>query len=173
MRMLFAGALALVLLGACREELAEAPAPVDLTEEAVSHFCQMNVLSHEGPKGQIHLEGYPAPLFFSQVRDMVAYLKAPERDARILASYVTDMGDARVWDAPQTGRWMAADAALYVVDADVRGGMGAPEIVPFAGESEAMAFIDRHGGRVAALADIPDAAVFGHFDLPLLPEDPA
>lgn len=172
MRMLLAVALALTFLGACRDEVAEAPEPVDLTEEAVSHFCQMNVLSHKGPKGQIHLEGYPAPLFFSQVRDMVAYLKAPERDARILASYVTDMGQDRVWDAPETGRWMAADVALYVVDAGVLSGMGAPEIVPFATEAKAMAFIDRNGGHVAALADIPNAAVFGPVEMPPLPEDP-
>ena len=50
--------IALVALTACKEEQAAAPpAPVDLTETALSYFCQMNVAEHGGPKGQIHLEG--------------------------------------------------------------------------------------------------------------------
>lgn len=122
----------LLLLAACKEDVAEIPAPVALTEETVSHYCQMNVLEHGGPKAQIHLKGMPAPLFFGQVRDAVAYLKGAERDADVIAVYVNDMGDAESWLTPGVDNWIEAENAVFVVGAEVRGGMGAPEIVPFA-----------------------------------------
>jgi nitrous oxide reductase accessory protein NosL len=30
-----------------------------MTEEAVGHFCQMELLEHPGPKAQAHLDGLP------------------------------------------------------------------------------------------------------------------
>lgn len=153
--------LAVCLLSACKEELAEAPAPLPLTEETVSFFCQMNVMEHGGPKAQIHLEGMPAPLFFAQARDGVAYLKSPERDARVLATYVSDMGAALSWDEPGERNWIPAETAIFVIEAGVAGGMGAPEVVPFADPAAAEAFIARHGGRAVGLNEIPDSAVLG------------
>ena len=50
----------------------DAPPPVAMTPESVGHYCQMNVLEHPGPKGQIWLKDVLSPLFFSQVRDVVA-----------------------------------------------------------------------------------------------------
>lgn len=92
-RLILAAAL---VLSACQEKEAKVPpAAVELTEAALSYFCQMNVAEHGGPKGQIHLDGFPAPLFFAQVRDLAAYLKSPERDAEITAIYVSDMGAPR------------------------------------------------------------------------------
>lgn len=164
---------ALLLLAACKEEVAEAPPPVPISEEALSFFCQMNVAEHPGPKGQIHLEGMPAPLFFAQVRDLVAYLRSPERDARILAIYVSDMGKAAGWQDPGDDNWIDATTALFVVDAGVAGGMGAPEIVPFATPEGAEAFMKRYGGRSLPLEEIPDAAVLGPVDLDQKLEDPA
>jgi len=152
---------AFAALSACRDELAEAPDPVPLTEENVSHFCQMNVLEHGGPKAQIHLEGYPGPIFFAQVRDAVVFLKSPERDARILATYVSDMGAATSWQQPGVQNWVDSKAAVYVIETRVAGGMGAPEVVPFMKVGDAQAFADDYGGRVVALADIPDDAVLG------------
>lgn len=158
--------IALIALAACKEEEAAAPpAPADLTESALSYFCQMNVAEHGGPKGQIHLKGHPAPLFFAQVRDMVAYLKSPEREAEITAVYVSDMGAALSWVEPGPGNWIAADGALFVTGARVAGGMGAPELVPFATPEAAARFIARHGGQALPLNDIPDAAVLGPVDL--------
>ena len=161
---LVALALALAALAGCKEEAAAPPDPVELTEENVSYFCQMNVLEHGGPKAQVHLEGQPAPLFFAQVRDAVAYLKSPERDARILTTYVSDMGAAEGWDRPGIGNWIAADTAHFVVEAGVAGGMGAPEVVPFASGDAARAFAARYGGRIVDLAGIPDDAVLGPVD---------
>ncbi|WP_127114318.1 nitrous oxide reductase accessory protein NosL [Shimia sediminis] len=173
MRALLIAALALGL-AACKEEVAEAPpAPVDLTEEALSYFCQMNIADHGGPKGQIHLQGMPTPIFFAQVRDMVAYLKSPERDAEITAIYVSDMGAAQSWETPGISNWILANDAQFVVGAPVAGGMGAPEIVPFAAPSDADSFIAQYGGQAMTLNDIPDDAAIGAVDLELKLETPS
>lgn len=161
-RLILVAALA---LAACREEEVKAPPPADLTDTALSYFCQMNVAEHGGPKGQIHLKGHPQPLFFAQVRDMVAYLKSPERDAEIVAVYVSDMGVAPSWESPGMSNWIAADGANFVVGAGVAGGMGAPEIVPFADPEDAAGFVRRYGGQSVRLADIPDEAALGAVDL--------
>ncbi|WP_170575101.1 nitrous oxide reductase accessory protein NosL [Ruegeria atlantica] len=165
--------IALIALAACKEEVAEAPDPVDLTPDALSFFCQMNIAEHGGPKGQIHLDGYPAPLFFAQVRDMVAYLKSPERDAKITAVYVSDMGVAPNWRQPGISNWIDADGATFVVGADVAGGMGAREVVPFANPTDAKAFIGQYGGTSLPLSEIPDTEVLGPVDLDLILETPS
>ncbi|SEK03085.1 copper chaperone NosL [Cribrihabitans marinus] len=165
--------IALIALAACKEEVAEAPPPAALTEAALSYFCQMNVAEHGGPKGQIHLKGHPQPLFFAQVRDMLAYLKSPERDAEITAIYVSDMGRADSWDHPGPDNWTEAANAIYVVEAGVRGGMGAPEIVPFADAGAAQSFIGAYGGRALPMTEIPDDAVLAPVDLDADLETPA
>jgi len=154
-------ALSLLALGACREDSASAPpAPVTMTAEAVGHYCQMNLLEHPGPKAQVHLDGLPWPLFFSQVRDAVAYQRMPEQSHMISALYVSDMGaEGAHWDDPGADNWIVAEGALYVIGAAVEGGMGAPELVPFSTREAAEAFVQEHGGAVRALADIPDADV--------------
>ncbi|MCY3669991.1 MAG: nitrous oxide reductase accessory protein NosL [Alphaproteobacteria bacterium] len=98
-------ALVLLLLAGCGEEEAALPDPVRLTAEAVGHYCMMTVLDHEGPKAQIHLEGIPEPIFFTQVRDALAYAKGPERSAGLRAIYVSDMG------APEIVPFSSAEAA--------------------------------------------------------------
>ncbi|CUH88756.1 NosL [Phaeobacter sp. CECT 5382] len=161
-------------LTACKEEEAALPPlPVELTQTALSYFCQMNIAEHGGPKGQIHLSGFPAPLFFAQVRDLVAYLKGPEREADITAIYVSDMGVAPSWAAPGTDNWIAADEAFFVIDSNVAGGMGAPEIVPFAHASDAEKFAARYGGHVTSLADIPMETALGPVDLDQKLETPS
>ncbi len=173
MKFVFTLLSALALVG-CKEEIASAPPPpMDLSQDALSFFCQMTVSEHGGPKGQVHLDGYPAPLFFAQVRDMVAYLKSPERDAEIMAVYVSDMGVAASWEKPGVSNWTDASEATFVVEANVRGGMGAAEIVPFAKMSDAQAFALRWGGRPVNLNDIPDHAAIGAVDTLLILETPS
>ena len=157
--------IALIALAACKEELAEAPLPVTMTEDALSHFCQMNIAEHPGPKGQVHLEGMPGPIFFAQVRDLMAYLKSPERDAKILAVYVSDMGAADSWHRVAPDNWIAAPEAVFVINAGVAGGMGAPEIVPFATTAEAEVFTQEYGGTIVAYDAIPDEVAIGAVDL--------
>lgn len=165
--------IALVALAACREEAAAPPPPVELTQEALAHFCQMNIAEHPGPKGQIHLDGHPAPLFFAQVRDLVAYLKSPEREADIIAVYVNDMGAAPSWAQPGSQNWVAADQVVFVVGSNVAGGMGAPEIVPFLDRAKADGFVARYGGETVPLGAIPDDAALGPVDLDQVLETPA
>ncbi|MGB5556694.1 MAG: nitrous oxide reductase accessory protein NosL [Paracoccaceae bacterium] len=162
----------LLLLTACKQDVATVPGPVALTDEALGYFCQMNVSEHDGPKGQIHLADFPQPLFFGQVRDVVAYLKGSERDAEITAIYVSDMGAAQSWTEPGATNWIDAQSAVFVVGAGVRGGMGAPEIVPFATPESAKTFAQRYGGTVMSLDEIPDDAAIGPVDLDQALEDP-
>lgn len=150
--------LALVLLAACRDE-ARLPDPVAMTQDSIGFFCQMNILDHGGPKAQVHLDTFPGkPLFFSQVRDALAYLKAPERDGEVTAVYVTDMG-AVDWNQPARAPWIEAALATYVLGSDRLGGMDQPEAVPFADPAAARAFIAVHGGQAFAYAEIPLAAL--------------
>lgn len=153
--------LLVFLLAACREETAQNFAPVALTADAIDHYCQMNVTEHEGPKAQIHLEGLPqAPLFFAQVRDAVAYARMPEQTHRILAIWVNDMGaTGATWAAPGEANWIDAQTAIYVTGSARSGGMGAPELVPFADRAKAETFAAKNGGTVVTLAEVPDSAV--------------
>lgn len=148
-------------LAACKEEVVQDTSPIELTAETLGHFCQMNLLEHPGPKAQVHLEGMPGrPLFFSQVRDAIAYQRLPEQSHPILAMQVNDMGAADAnWDDPGQGNWIDADAAFYVLGSTREGGMGAPEAVPFGTESAAQAFAMQEGGTVMRLAQIPDKLV--------------
>lgn len=151
--------LCLVLLSGCQGEAP--PGPVSMTEEALGYFCQMNLMEHPGPKAQVHLDGLSgAPLFFSQVSDAVMYLRMPERDNRIVASYVSDMGAAPRWEEPGPDNWIDIHDALFVVGSRRMGAMDAPEFVPFGDEEGARAFVREFGGQVMKLDDIPDALVF-------------
>ena len=166
--------IAALALAACKEEVATAPPPpMELNADALNFFCQMNVLEHGGPKGQVHLEGYPAPLFFAQVRDLVAYMKSPERDARITAVYVSDMGKANSWDDLGQNNWILADDAQFIIGANVAGGMGAPEIVPFGDTTSAEPFLNKYGGQILPFTEIPDEAALAPVDLTQLLETPS
>ena len=152
--------LALLALSACREERSALPAPVAMTAESTGHYCQMELLEHPGPKAQAHLAGLEHPLFFSQVRDVVAYQRMPEQSHVVSVAYVSDMGaEGAHWDDPGAENWIEASQAHYVVGSALAGGMGAPELVPFARIEDAQAFAARHGGEVLRLDQIPDSAV--------------
>lgn len=164
--MRYALLVAIALLSGCREEAAlQVPDPVDMTEDAVGHFSMMPLAEHPGPKAQIHLEGMPDPIFFAQVRDGIAYLKQPERIAGIAAVYVSNMSRASSWDAPGSSNWIAAEDAIFVVGADVTGGMGMPELAPFETEQAARDFAALHGGEVMRLPEIPEEAVLGTVEI--------
>lgn len=135
------------------------PEAIVLTEEAAGHYCQMIIFEHEGPKAQAHLAGMVAPLWFSQVRDGLAFLKSPEQSAEILVLYVNDMGAATSWAEPGSGNWIDAQSAHYVVGSDAVGGMGAPELVPFIDQDKAEDFANQRGGKVMRLSEIPAETV--------------
>ncbi len=153
-------------LSACNEaDTSVTPKPVALTEDAVGHYCQMTVLHHPGPKAQVHLSGHENPLFFTQIRDAIAYQRMPEKSAAITAIYVNDMGTAKTWEHPGNTNWITAKSAFYVTGSSKRGGMGAPEIVPFALKSDAADFAGKHGGKVIGYTDITDQMVLSPVEI--------
>ena len=152
--------LALALLAACDDETSRAlPAPLTLNDDAAGYYCQMVILEHDGPKAQLFLEGMFAPLWFSQVRDGLAYLKSPEQEGEILVLYVNDMGKAISYAEPGGDNWINAKDAFYVVGSDAIGGMGAPELVPFGTAEKALEFSASHGGTIQKLEDISTESV--------------
>ena len=157
--------VALALTG-CQEEQAEDTTPVEITAETLGHYCQMNLAEHDGPKAQVHLKGLPGkPLFFSQVRDAIAYQRLPEQSHEILAIQVQDMGaPGATWENPGKGNWIAAEDAYYVVGSRREGGMGAPETVPFGTQPAALAFAAAEGGQVLRLDQIQDDMVLTPVD---------
>jgi copper chaperone NosL len=151
-------ALALTLAG-CKQETAAIPDPVEMTDEALGHYCQMYLADHGGPKAQVALEGYAQPVWFSQVSDVIAYLHDAERDAPIAAIYVSDMDKAVSWSEPGIDNWIAADAAHYVIESRQPGGMGTAEAIPFGTEAGAEAFVAEKGGRIVSFDAVPEAYV--------------
>ena len=78
----------------------------------------------------------------------------PGESRNIAVVYVNDMGRAS-WDSPESGTWIDAASATYVIGSDRRGGMGALEAVPFADPAKAEAFIARHGGHTVRFEQMP------------------
>lgn len=151
---------ALLLLVGCGDDqqMSSKPAPVTPDREATTYFGQMVLLDHQGPKAQIMLKSAikegKGPLWFPSVRDAVAFTKLPDEPKDIAAIYVTDMAPAGTWDDPRV--WIAPEEAYIVIGSDVRGGMGAPEAVPFSDRNAAEVFVGRRGGHIVRWQDIPE-----------------
>lgn len=156
----------LVLLVACDEESASVkPEPIAMTEEALGYYCQMNILEHDGPVAQIHRVGFEQPIWFSQVRDAIAYTRLPEETESVTAFYVSDMSAAPSGGRPDPIDWIDAEEARFVIGSDLAGGMGAPEAVPFFDAEAAANYAAAQGGTVVALAEIPDAYVLAPVEI--------
>ena len=151
--------LIVFMLSACeKSQPIEVPPAQTLTREANGYYCLMTVLNHSGPKGQIILTGKPQALWFTSVRDTIAFTLSPEEPKNIAAVYVNDMSNAK-WDNPGEENWIEARNAWYVIGSDRQGGMGAPEAVPFLTKSSAALFANKQGGSVYIYSDIPKAYI--------------
>lgn len=160
MRRMTLAAISLLALAACRQDdTAGLPPAVTMSSDALGYYCQMVLTEHPGPKAQVHLVGLENPIFFSQVRDGIAYQRMPEQSNRIAVMYVSDMGAAPSWQDPGVDNWIPASAAFYVIGSDAVGGMGAQEPVPFSDRTAATAFAAEHGGRIVSLSEIADSEV--------------
>src|SRR5690606_8960983 len=71
-----------------REPQASRPTPSEVLAEATGYYCGMLLVDHEGPKGQIHLASRSEPVWFSSVRDTIAFVRLPEEPRDITAIYV-------------------------------------------------------------------------------------
>ncbi|MDO5058942.1 MAG: nitrous oxide reductase accessory protein NosL [Neisseria sp.] len=155
--------LAALILAACGSPAAtELPTPQAITDEAVGHYCSMNLSEHTGPKAQIFLNGQPdKPVWFSTVRQMFGYTKLPEEPKGIQVIYVTDMGKVQDWNTPNADNaWTQADQAFYVIESGFTGGMGSEDALPFAQRSDAEAFVARNGGRIVRFDEMPESYIF-------------
>ena len=151
----------LALLAACDEPAPpERPPPMEVTEDAVGHYCGMLLAEHAGPKGQALLRGQSEPVWFSSARDALIFTRLPEEPRDIAAVYVTDMVTAGSWERPRPGSWVPVDDAWFVIGSGRRGGMGGPEAVPFSREDAARAFAGEQGGKVVRLAELSDDYLF-------------
>ncbi len=151
--------LAAALTWACSDrEPATVMEPQELTRDAVGYFCGMTVLDHTGPKGQVFLTDRQQPLWFTSVRDTLAFTLLPGEPKNIAAIYVTDIGRAS-WDQPEPGTWIDARKAFYVVGSDRVGGMQTPEVVPFATREDTRLFIKQHGGGIFSFDTIPRESI--------------
>ncbi|PWF21613.1 copper resistance protein CopZ [Corticimicrobacter populi] len=150
-RWLLAG-LALAWLAACSDDTGagEQPPPHAITEEAVGYFCSMNLLEHSGPKGQVLVPGEDRPVWFSTVRQTVAYTMLPESPRVLSAVYVSDLSAVEDWRRVNPDAWVEARSAWFVVESEATGGMGGEDPMPFSDRSKAEQFAQRHGGRVLA-----------------------
>lgn len=151
------------MLVACGAEKADnLPAPHAITEQAIGHYCSMNLSEHNGPKAQIFLNGKPEqPVWFSTIRQMFGYTKLPEEPKGIAAIYVTDMGKVSDWSQPNADHaWIDAKTAFYVIDSDFIGGMGAEDALPFADKALAEKFATEQGGTVVRFDEMPESYIF-------------
>jgi len=146
----------IIFLTACeKSQPVEVPPAQTLTREANGYYCLMTVVNHNGPKGQIILSDKKQALWFTSVRDTIAFTLSPEEPKNIAAIYVNDMTDAN-WDNPGADNWIDARKAWYVLESNLSGGMGAAEAVPFATKEGAESFRTKQGGKVYAFASIPE-----------------
>ena len=147
--------LFVLLLAACeKNQIVEAPPAQKLTRDANGYYCLMTVVNHSGPKGQIILTDKSQSLWFTSVRDTIAFTLSPEEPKNIAAIYVNDMTEAN-WDNPGADNWIDARNAWYVLGSDRSGGMGAPEAVPFSTKENAELFSSAQGGSVYSFESIP------------------
>jgi copper chaperone NosL len=158
--MLLAAAMA---LAGCDDQATTGalPPPHPLTADAVGNFCNMNVLEHPGPKGQILLSGWPEPVWFSSARDTFAYTMLPEAAKNVAAVYVSDMARAETWENPGAENWVEARKAVFVIGSRLRSGMGDEEAIPFGDRAAAERFVAQHGGRLVGFSDVPRDYILG------------
>ena len=161
MKRLALAALLALSLAACREETTALAAPVTLTADAVGRYCGMNLMEHEGPKGQVVLSKDLGAYWFSSARDTVAFTMMPDEVKDYGGLYVSDMAKAKSWGDPGADNWIDAKSAFYVVGAKVEAAMGGAEIVPFGTREAAEAFARDKGGTVRGFDELTPDEVLG------------
>lgn len=166
-------ACAALLLAACGKTAAPPPpAPHDVTMDAVGYFCSMNLIEHDGPKGQIFARERPdTPLWFSTVRQALAYNILPDMPKGIAVIYVTDTAQQRAGVTNGPALWIDARKAFYVIESRLQGGMGGEDAFPFLQQEAAQAFAAQNGGRVLPFAEIPEDYIL-NYESSLVPDAP-
>ncbi|QHS18361.1 NosL family protein [haloarchaeon 3A1-DGR] len=155
------------------------PDPVDLSGGTFDDDHGMEIGPHGGANGQIYYANHAPPdreggpfWFHTLVFSLFPFhFDRLDRGWEPEIIYVTDFStvDWTIEDresgptmpsptAPET--FGDATTLTYVVESDVRGGMG-PGLHPFSEADEAAAFVDDHGGRTIGFDDIDRVLVQG------------
>jgi len=145
--------LLLLVLGACEPDSARdsaatiAPAPIADQEDAV---CGMLVREQSAPRAQV-VHRDDSRFFFCSVGDLLAHLAAPSRHGAVQRVFVEVMDPGEDPLASHTGAhpWIDADEAVFVVEVERRGVMGAPVLVYR--DSEAAAQVLQHSASARSL----------------------
>lgn len=155
--------LLMLALAACDDDgpSANAPAPQEISADAIGQFCGMSLQEHPGPKGQIFVRDDTKPFWFASVRDTVAFTLLPEMPKNVTAIYVSDMARAHDWNSPEPGTWIEARKAMFVIGSSRKSGMDTDEAVPFGEAAAAQRFVASYGGRVVRFSEIPPSYVLG------------
>ncbi len=144
-----------IAVAGCQREATKIPPPQKMTADAIGHYCGMNLIEHPGPKGQIFAASLIEPVWFSSVRDTIAFTMLPDEPKDIQAIYVSDMGKAKSWNDPGADNWVEARKALFVIGSRAKGGMGGDEAVPFSDRNDAQKFVAENGGEIVTFAQVP------------------
>ncbi|MBL1141214.1 MAG: copper resistance protein CopZ [Proteobacteria bacterium] len=131
--------------------------PQVVTRDAIGYYCNMIVEDHSGPKGQIILTNKEKAIWFTSIRDAIAFSMLPDEPKNIASFFVTAMDEAE-WEHPeaQVDNWIKAQSAWFVINSAQRGGMGQMEAIPFKHKQSANSFISKHGGEILSYTEIPE-----------------
>lgn len=156
---------------ACEEHTLEPSIePRAVTIEDIGYYCNMVVQNHSGPKAQIILTDNKQAIWFTSVRDSLAFTMIPGEPKNIGAFFVTAMDDMK-WDHPEQdmGNWGPAQSMFYVINSTRRGGMGQNEAIPFRSRQNAISFTARYGGNIVKYDVIPHDYILGNDPLTTTP----
>jgi len=151
----FFSILFLLLIACSEEEYSQKRKPSILTNKEIGYYCNMTVINHKGPKGQIHLKNNTKTIWFSSVRDTIAFTLLPEEPKDIEVIYVSDMSTLNSWEDTNNITWINAKNAFYVIGSSKLGGMGVSEVIPFKTKTNADLFVKQHGGNIINFDNIP------------------
>ena len=144
---------ATVMLTGCSEKKAEeVPGPVAFDKHDRCLLCGMVIAHYEGPKAEVFIKGEKEPIKFCSGRDAFTYALQPENARRLRAFYVHDMGRTE-WANPSDAALTDATKAVWVYGHDIAGVMG-NEPAGFADKNAALAFIQKHGGKLYGYTDV-------------------
>ncbi|CAG9165596.1 Copper-binding lipoprotein NosL [Cupriavidus laharis] len=150
-RRLLLAAGGLTVLAACGTEKQVPVQPAEIESASTCDLDGMLLADYPGPKAQIFYAGDARPHWFCDTVEMFHTLLRPEQARPVRAVFVQDMALAD-WDRPR-GHWFDATKGVYVLGSKRRGPMG-PAIGSFRDAAGARAFMDSHGGKMLAYAEV-------------------
>ncbi|MFJ4290024.1 nitrous oxide reductase accessory protein NosL [Cupriavidus sp. NPDC089707] len=149
--LMLAMAGATVFVAACGKKPEGAAQPQEIESATACVLDGMLLADYPGPKAQIFYAGESRPQWFCDTVEMFHALRRPEQVRPVRAVFVQDMARAD-WERPR-GHWFDATTGVYVAGSGRHGSMG-PTLASFRVESDASAFIARHGGKLMRYAEV-------------------